>query len=47
MKGKLLMNRVVIRGGGASGLPAAISAAKNGAKVTIIENNKNVEKSCW
>lgn len=31
------MNRVVIVGGGASGLMAAITAAKNGAAVTILE----------
>ena len=38
------MNRVAIIGGGASGIMAAISAAKNGARVTIYEKNDRVGK---
>ena len=33
------MNRVVIIGGGASGLTAAIWAAREGAAVTVLEQN--------
>ena len=38
------MRHVVVIGGGASGLVAAISAARNGAKVTIIEHKDRVGK---
>ena len=38
-------NKVIIIGGGASGLFAAISAAENGAEVTIIEKMIDVERS--
>lgn len=38
------MNKIVVVGAGASGLVAAISAAKYGAKVTIIEKNNKVGK---
>lgn len=38
------MNKVIVIGGGASGLAAAISAAKSGAKVTVIEKNNKVGK---
>lgn len=38
------MKRVIIIGGGASGLMAAISAARQGAKVTLIEKNKQTGK---
>lgn len=38
------MNRVVIIGGGASGMMAAIVAARKGAKVTLLEKNKQVGK---
>lgn len=38
------MNNVIIIGGGASGLAAAISAAKNGASVLIIEHRDRVGK---
>ena len=38
------MRRVVVVGGGASGLVAAISAARNGAKVTLIEQKDRVGK---
>ena len=37
-------NKVIIIGGGASGLFAAISAAENGAEVTIIEKNDRCGK---
>lgn len=38
------MKQVLIVGGGASGLMAAITAAEHGAKVTLIEKNKIVGK---
>lgn len=38
------MMRVIIIGGGASGLMAAITAARNGAKVTVLEHQKQVGK---
>ena len=38
------MKEVVIVGGGASGLTAAISAARNGKDVTIIERNNKCGK---
>lgn len=34
-----MMNRVIIVGGGASGIMAAITAARNGAQVTVLEQN--------
>ena len=34
------MRQVLIIGGGASGLMAAVSAARAGAKVTVLEQNK-------
>lgn len=37
-------NRVVVAGGGASGLVAAIVAAENGARVTILEHKDRVGK---
>lgn len=39
-----MANRVIVAGGGASGLVAAISAAENGAEVTIIEHRDRVGK---
>ncbi len=39
-----MTNRVVVIGGGASGLVAAIFAAQNGAKVTILEHRDRVGK---
>lgn len=38
------MKRVVVVGGGASGLMAAIMAARQGAKVTLLEKNKQIGK---
>ena len=38
------MKRVLVIGGGASGMMAAISAAKNGARVTIYEKSDRVGK---
>ena len=35
------MKKVLIIGGGASGLMAAIAAAEQGAKVTLLEKNKH------
>lgn len=37
-------NKIIIVGGGASGLMAAIAAARNGAAVTILEKNDRVGK---
>lgn len=39
---KAIENRVVVAGGGASGLMAAITAAENGATVTILEHKDRV-----
>ena len=36
--------RVIVTGGGASGLMAAIAAAENGAAVTILEQNEKPGK---
>ena len=38
------MKQVLIIGGGASGLMAAITAARNGAKVTLLEKNRQTGK---
>ena len=38
------MKKVLVVGGGASGLMAAIAAAKGGVKVTLLEKNKQVGK---
>lgn len=38
------MKRVIVIGGGASGLMAAITAARQGAKVTLLEKNKQTGK---
>ena len=38
------MKHVLVIGGGASGLMAAIFAARAGAKVTLLEQNKQVGK---
>lgn len=38
------MKRVIVAGGGASGLMAAIMAARQGAKVTLIEKNRQAGK---
>ena len=38
------MRQVIVIGGGASGIMAAISAAKNGAKVTLLEQKDRVGK---
>lgn len=39
-----MANNVVVAGGGASGLAAAIFAADNGARVTVLEHNDRVGK---
>lgn len=41
------MNRVIVIGGGASGLMAAYTAAKNGAQVTLIEKNEKLGKKIY
>lgn len=41
------MNRVIVIGGGASGLMAAYSAAKNGASVILIEKNEKLGKKIY
>lgn len=37
--------QVLITGGGAAGLMAAIFAARNGAAVTVLEQNEKPEKN--
>lgn len=44
MKSDLAKKRVIVIGGGASGLLAAITAAKEGASVTILEQNEKPGK---
>ena len=39
------MNKVIIVGGGAAGMMAAISASKEGKKVCILEKNEKLGKS--
>jgi len=39
-----LDRRIIVAGGGASGMCAAIYAARNGASVTIIEKNNQLGK---
>ncbi len=41
---KVMADRVVVAGGGASGLAAAVFAAENGARVTILEHKDRVGK---
>jgi len=41
------MNRVIVIGGGASGLMAAYTAAKGGAQVTLIEKNEKLGKKIY
>ena len=38
------MSKVIVIGGGASGMVAAIVAARNGASVTILERNNSIGK---
>lgn len=42
-----MMNRVIIVGGGASGIMAAITAARNGAQVTVLEQNDRPGEKFW
>ena len=39
-----MKKRIVIIGGGASGLMAAVMAARNGASVTVLEQNEKPGK---
>ena len=39
-----MMKKVLVIGGGASGLMAAIAAARQGAKVTLLEKNRQTGK---
>ena len=39
--------KVVIIGGGAAGMLAAIASTKEGNETIIIEKMKNLEKRCW
>lgn len=39
------MNKVIIVGGGAAGMMAAISASKEGKKVCILEKNEKLARS--
>ncbi|MGE0003417.1 MAG: FAD-dependent oxidoreductase, partial [Candidatus Izemoplasmatales bacterium] len=38
------MNQVIVIGGGAAGMMAAITAARNGAQVAILEKNNRIGK---
>lgn len=42
-----MMNNIIIIGGGAAGLAAAIEAARAGAKVKILERLPRVGKRFW
>ena len=39
-----MANRVIVIGGGASGMMAAITAAENGAEVMLLEKNDRLGK---
>lgn len=41
------MKKIIVIGGGASGLAAAYAAAKNGAQVTLIEKNEKLGKKIY
>ena len=41
------MNKVIIVGGGAAGMMAAISASKEGKKVCILEKNEKLEEAFY
>ena len=41
------MNKVIIVGGGAAGMMAAISASKEGKKVCILEKNEKLGKKLF
>ena len=40
----MMNNRIVVIGGGAAGMMAAISAAEQGAQVTLLEPNERLGK---
>lgn len=39
------MNKVIVVGGGAAGLLAAVAAAEHGAQVTVLERCLNLERN--
>ncbi len=41
-----ILSRVIVIGGGAAGMMAAISAADQGHKVCLIEKNEKLGKKC-
>ena len=41
---RMMSNRIVVIGGGAAGMMAAISAAEQGAQVTLLEPNERLGK---
>ena len=41
------MNKVIVVGGGAAGMMAAISAADSGAEVILIEKNEKLGKKVY
>ena len=40
-----MAKKVIVAGGGASGLVAAVTAAENGARVTVLEHKDRVGKN--
>ena len=47
MKTEKEMKHVIVIGGGASGMMAAVSAAKEGARVTLLERNEKTGKKIY
>ena len=41
------MTDVIVIGGGASGMIAALTAAENGRSVVLLERQSRVGASCW
>ena len=44
---RMMSNRIVVIGGGAAGMMAAITAAENGAQVTLLERNDRLGKKLY
>ena len=41
------MNKVIVIGGGAAGMAAALAAAKEGAKTILLEKNEKLGKKLY